>query len=182
MTSLPGAGGAGYQTIEACTDPTCVTACQLRDVRTVTEDDLPYPNPSLFFPFGLLGFTADCPSVAIRILYHAVDAVPANAVYENFGPNPPGSPANLYYELPGVVFGSDVIGADPAVASARFTLTDGAIGDDTATDGVIISLGGPAITIPTAPAPAMGWTGLLIALSLLLAVGGLGMFRRTKES
>lgn len=180
VASIPGADGTdGYQTLQACADPACDEPCQLRDVYAIAESALPLQQPQLYFPFGLIGFTADCPSVEILVLYHRADTVPAGAVYEKFGPTPPTFGLSSYYELPGVTFGSEAVGSDPAVASARFSLVDGALGDGTPVDGLIVDPGGPALS-PLRAAPALGSAGLAAALAALCALGGAALRRRRR--
>jgi hypothetical protein len=80
--------------------------------------------------------------------------------------------------LPGVVFGTEAVGGDPAVASARFVLTDGAVGDATPVDGLIVDPGGPALEIAPAAAPLLGRAGLGVALVVLVMTAFLTMRRR----
>lgn len=178
VTSVTAPGSGAYLTIVACADAGCMATCQLRDVYTVAEANLPVQDPDLTFPFGLLGFTTDCPTVFVKVLYHSLNAFNPDVVYEKFGPNPPGSMPSIYYTLPGVIFGSEAVGPDPAVATASFTLVDGGTGDATVADGEIIDPGGPAFALPEAPAPALGLTGMAIALALIGAIGGLAIRRR----
>jgi hypothetical protein len=184
VTSLPSATGAGYITFEACGDVACSPICQAKNVRSLTENDLPLQDPDRDFPFGLLEFGLACSPANVRILYHGSDGFTSSVGYINFGPNPPGVPPSEFYELPAVVFGVDMVGADSAVASARFTLTDGSIGDDTVVDGMIFDLGGPALPGPPqlgpAPAPALDIVGMALAILVLLLISMLA-FRRRQE-
>jgi len=176
VASLPRAGGTGYLTLEACVDGACATPCQARQVTAVAEDDLPQQS-ELVFPFGLLGFILDCSSANIHILYHPIDQFAAGFVYEKFGPNPPGSSPSHYYTLPGVTFGSEPVGSDPAVASASFVLTDGGIGDATPVDGMIVDPGGPALQPPRG-VPALGAGALVLAVVVLAVTAWLAQRRR----
>lgn len=177
VTSLPNANSNAYLTLEACADVACTVACPARDVSAVAESDLPEQSDFLF-PFGLLGFVLDCSPANVHILYHGIDNFPPNTIYEKFGPNPPGSATSIFYSLPGVVFGSEPVGSDPAVASASFVLTDGAVGDATLVDGMIFDPGGPAFEV-TGSVPLLSPKGLGIAL-LILAITAFFALRRRR--
>jgi hypothetical protein len=179
VTSLPGAGRPAYITLEACVDGACMTPCQARQVIALPESELPDQSP-LTFPLGLLGFILDCSSANVHILYHAYDHFLPETVYEKYGPNPPGSMASIFYQLPGVVFGSEPVGSDPQVANASFTLTDGGIGDATVVDGMIVDPGGPALLIPQA-SPALSPGALALALIALMLIA-LPAIRLGRES
>lgn len=176
VASLPAASGKGYLTLEACVDGACTTPCQARQVTALAESDLPLQS-ELFFPFGLLGFTLDCSSANVHILYHSIDQFAPGTVYEKYGPNPPGSSPSFYYALPGVLFGSEAVGSDPAVASATFVLTDGGIGDATPVDGRIVDPGGPAMQTPRG-VPALGAVPLALAVLVLALTAWLALLRR----
>lgn len=180
VTSLPGADRPQYITLEACVDGACTTPCQARDVTALSESALPAQSPYLF-PLGLLGFTLDCSTANVHILYHAWNQFPADMVYVKYGPNPPGSLSSSDYELPGVVFGSEAVGSDPEVASASFTLTDGGIGDATGVDGRIVDPGGPARLLPRA-APALYPVPLAVALIVLVGIASLTLRRGRSAS
>jgi len=174
VVSLPNIDGNGYTTIEACGDAQCTSICQVTNVRVLLEADLPQQSFDYEFPHGLLAFTLNCSPVDIRFLYHSEDRFAPFIEYVNYGPNPPDAPQSIFYDLPGATFGSDAIPGDDEVASVRFRLVDGALGDDTGMDGSIFSLGGPALP-PPAPVPAMGLAGVLatIIMVFLLSVASL---------
>lgn len=176
VVSLPGAGRRTYITLEACADGACMAPCQARQVTTLSESELPQQSP-LTFPLGLLGFIIDCSSANIHILYHAYDYFSPATIYEKFGPNPPGSMTSTFYDLPGVVFGSEPVGSDPNVASATFVLTDGGVGDATPVDGMIVDPGGPALLVASA-APALSPLAFAVALLVLALTARLAMRRR----
>ncbi|MGH7788808.1 MAG: hypothetical protein ACRERC_18195 [Candidatus Binatia bacterium] len=178
VTSLPSPSGS-YETVEACANAACSSTCQLRRVRALAEADLPQQNPNLDFPVGLLEFVIDCTDADMRILYSALGEFRPGFVYEKFGPNPPGHQPSVFYTLPGVTFGSQPVGSDPAVAVALFHLKDGAVGDDTVADGTIFDQGGPAIAPPVAPAPALGPTAMAVALLALSLVSWIAFRRRS---
>jgi hypothetical protein len=179
VASIPSAGRNGYETLVACVDAGCTMPCQARQVTAIAQDDLPQPG-QFNFPAGLLGFVLDCSQANVHILYHGFDQFPPNTVYEKFGPNPPGSATSIYYALPGVVFGSEAVGSDPAVASANFVLTDGAVGDATPVDGTIVDPGGPAFETAS-PAPALSPKALAAALLILTLSAFVAMRRRRSD-
>lgn len=180
VASLPSAARPGYLTLEACVDGACATPCQAQQVTALQENDLAQQSP-LLFPFGLLAFVLDCSSAHVHVLYHAIDAFPANTVYEKFGPNPPGSGTPRFYELPGVTFGSEAVGSDSAVASADFVLTDGAVGDATPVDGRIVDPSGPAFDLPRG-VPALDAHGLAAALLALVLIALPALRRRRRAA
>jgi hypothetical protein len=115
--------------------------------------------------------------VDIRIHYHGANGFDPSFDYINFGPNPPGVPPSEFYELPSVVFGVDMVGADSAVASARFTLTDGLIGDDTGIDGMIFDRGGPAAPSLPRPVPVLSIIGNAAMILVLFLIATFGLRR-----
>lgn len=181
VTSLPSATGQGYMTLEACADMACAPVCHARNVRALTESDLPVGDPRHVFPLGLLEFNIDCSPADIRILYHGLNQFVPTVEYVKFGPNPPDTPPDVFYVLPGVIFGVEAVGTDPAVASARFRLTDGAVGDDTGVDGLIFDQGGPGLPQEISAAPLLTPAGLVITLFVLVLVAR-AAWRRHRDS
>ena len=90
--------------------------------------------------------------------------------YRKFGPTTPGDPlTNTWYDLPNAFFDTQMLGSN-LVTRVSYLLQDGALGDSTAVDGVIVDPGGPAV--PVAPnVPALSPTGLALLL-LAMAIAG----------
>ena len=174
VASLNSATHHGYVTVEACADALCTTTCQLQDVQTLREQDLPFQDPNYEFPFGLVQFTTHCSPVYVQVLFHGSAGNTSNLHYIKFGPNPPGPNADVYYELPGVTFDTISVGSEPAVMRARFVLMDHQLGDDDhapGPNGLIIDPGGPALLKPNINiAPVLTPVGLGLAVGLLLLV------------
>lgn len=178
VASLPSATNHGYLTVEACADSTCSTTCQLQNVETLSPGQL--PASTYTFPYGLVQFTVHCSPAYIHILYHGTTGFSPQTQYIKFGADPAGTAANVLYQLPGVVFGSESVGTEGTVASASFVLYDGQLGDDDhvpGTNGVIIDAGGPAFS-RSSPVPILTSTGLTLAITALLLVGLVSLRRQ----
>ena len=172
VASIPSATGQGYITVITPEDD---DNCVLQNVQTVTEN----PNdPAYDYPYGLVSFEIPCPGpVDVTVIFHGATDLSA-FTYRKNGPNPPGGPI-MWYDMPGVVFNTTVIGGGPTVATATFTLTDGLIGDDTVADGTIYDQGGPGQLAPTVAAPTMTEWGMIIFM-LLAVLGSVYYLRRQR--
>jgi len=169
VSSLPGATDGSYQTI--VTDP----SCPITDLAAVTLNP-----PGMELPLGALSFVLPgCTSTRVTIYYHGIDSLSLPPFeYMKQGPNPPGAGNNVTYTLSTgaphyLVMGSAALPFDPAVGMAAFTLTDGVTGDGTLAGDGIVDPGGPcrpAAAGTPAPAPLLGWWGLLGSLLVLLGV------------
>ena len=180
VASLPAATGLGYITVEV--PPGNGGCSELKNVHADTESSLG-TDSKYDYPYGLVGFTLDCAGSAnVTLILHAPFSPPLT-LYRKFGPTPPQFDTPQFYTLPGAVFGTRQIpaGTGPAVTTVTFTLTNGALGDDTpASDGMIVDPSGPALPTYTSAPVASPWG--LIALALLLgAVAALGVGRRARE-
>jgi hypothetical protein len=161
VASLPDATGSGdFLTLEVSGG-----CASIQNVSARLESAEPSLDPSYDYPRGLVGFVLPCPSATVRVFYH--DSVSVSPPYRKYGPTTPGVPATEgWYTLPGVSFGSALVGST-LVPTATFTLTDGALGDDTGVDGLILDDGGPAAPIPEVPALGLVGRALLAGLLLL---------------
>lgn len=132
VASLVDAEAGEYVTLEA-------TGCTLSNVTSQTEAQIGVGDPAYSYPRGLVGFELPCSSAVVRLVYHGT---PVTLPYRKYGPTTPGDPlTNQWYDLPGAVSGSDVIGG-VGVATVTLSLSDGVLGDDTGVDGVIVDPGG----------------------------------------
>ena len=140
--SIPSATNTGYLTVEV------ISGCrQLEKIRTYTEASQGSDN-DYDYPYGLVGFELPCNRAIIRVYFHDASDL-SEYTYRNYGPMPPNFNNPQWYTLPGVTFGTVDIGiGGQTVAYAEFTLTDGALGDNTGVDGVIYGQGGPGISMP----------------------------------
>lgn len=164
VASLPNAANGSYLTVVA-------DSCALEDVAAV-----PLAPPGFVLPFGAVAFALPgCPSTKVTFYYHDSDGLSAPPFqYVKRGPNPPGAANDVVYTLSpgpphGTMFGSAALPFDPAVAMSMFTLTDGVVGDDTAAGDGIFDQGGPGFPLPRST-PALGWSGLGLALAALFGL------------
>jgi len=168
VTSLPSSMGQGYITV--ATSGGCG---QSENVRSYTEtpDDSGY-----VYPFGLVGFELPCSSATVRVYFYGVTDL-RGYTYRKYGPLPPHTGDSAWYTMPGVTYGTEVIGGQ-TVAYAESVLIDGQLGDDTGVDGRIVDQGGPGQeqTVAVA-APAMTEWGMLV----FMVLSGLAAFRQLKR-
>jgi hypothetical protein len=166
VATLPAANDAGFITV--------IGTCDLRNVAAVPRTSIAEPFPGNL-PFGLIAFRLPCATTQMSILYHGGDSWPADTRYVKHGPTTPGNASTTgWYTLPGVSFDTTVVGGD-AVARARFPLSDGQLGDDTAVDGWIVDQGGPFV--PNVPVPALSFEMMLV-LAASLAIASVMMLKR----
>ena len=122
------------------------------------------------FPHGLFDFTTvGCaPGAAITMTVTYPSALPPGTRYFKYGPTPT-NPAPHWYVLPATIAGN----------TARFDITDGALGDDDlAANGTIVDQGGPGVGGPSAITTPTVSAGRLAALALLLLLAGAAQTRR----
>jgi len=163
VASLSAAGGGDYLTIE-------VSGCD--QVSRVTASAAP-EDPDYVYPFGLIAFEINCPSATVRVYYHGAEDV-SSLIYRKYGPMPEDWNTPTWYDMPGVTYGTREIDGE-TVPYAEFTLTEGALGDDTKLPP-IIDAGGPAA--PQAGIPTLNEWGM-IGFMLLLA--GLGWYYQRRR-
>jgi hypothetical protein len=157
VASLPAAAGAGYLTVEIIG-----SGCgQLSQVKSLSPNSIGTPDPGYTYPFGLVSFSIDCPSVTVRIYFHGTESLD-ELTYRKFGPTPTDWNTSSWYTMPGAEYGSKTIG-DVSVPYVELTLTEGELGDDTNTPP-IIDAGGPA---SAAAVPTLNEWGLIIMTLLL---------------
>lgn len=141
VASVPNASGTGYVTVEVSGG-----CSQIQRARVRKETEL-ILDPGFNYPLGLAAFDLPCATATVRLYYHGTSSL-SGFTYRKFGRTTPGNPATrTWYSLPGVTLGTAVVGGQ-TVATATFTLTDGALGDDTVADGTIVDPGGPGIVDP----------------------------------
>jgi len=136
-------------------------------------------------PLGLthLQLSSGTPGSTATVTVHYTTAIPAGAVYMKYGKSPAGfnctgaaCAVDHWYQMPAAqaVFAPDRM-------SVTLTIQDGGVGDnDLAANGAIDDPGGPVLLaggLATPSIPTLSeWS--LIALSCLIAILGLGRFRR----
>ncbi len=154
---------------------TLAATCALRNVVALSRESIPAPDALWTYPFGLLEFHLPCAAATVDLYFHDHPSWQPGTTYRKYGPVTPGAPSTAaWYTLPGATFDVVPIGATQ-VAHVRITLTDGALGDDTAIDGVIVDQGGPAG--PNTPIPLASPFGLM-ALACVLGACALLVLRR----
>ena len=167
VASLPTSTGAGYMTVRVSG---CNTISRVRSYQAEREN-IPFDS-GFTHPYGLVGFEIPCALATVTIYYHdAQDLSGMN--YRKYGPTPAGFGSSSWCTVPGVEFGADAAGA-----YARFTLRDGALGDDIPGDGRITDQGGPGSGRGAVAVPAMGHWGTLLLILTLAAVGILRAMRQ----
>jgi len=163
------AEGPGYVTVEVS------GGCGiLLDVDTSEEADAPAADAGFDYPFGLVEFRLPCASASVRIFFHgATSPLPP---YRKYGPLTPGDPVTAaWYTLPGTTNGTAVVGG-VTVHTVTLSLVDGALGDATGVDGMIVDPGGVAAAL--APViPTLGSWGVATLSILLLAALALALRR-----
>jgi hypothetical protein len=139
VVSLPNATNGHYLTLEALP-----ATCTLENVHVEAESSYPVEDAKHNYPYVLVGFEVNCSQADLTVFYHnAVDNLAKNA-YRKYGPTIPGDEqSTTWYSLPKVAFDFVTIGGQPAL-TAKFSLTDGQLGDDTGVDGRIVDDGGLA--------------------------------------
>lgn len=150
-------GGSGQAVV--------IGGCTFESARFVPSSSIAIALPSgVHFAADLFDFTlANCPkggTATVQITYPTV--LPSGARYWKFGPTP-GNETDHWY-----AFASATITGN----SVTLTIADGALGDDDlAANGRIVDAGGPTVTDPPVPTPALpGWRMLLLIGSLILVV------------
>jgi len=171
VASLPSATtGESYLTVE-------ITGCaQIENVQAYTYESVGAGDSGYNYPFGLVGFEIPCSPVTVRIYYHGALNLDGY-IYRKYGPTPADWNASLWYTMPGVTFGTKVIGGE-TVSYVQFALTDGLIGDDTGMDGIIYDQGGPAT--PSSAIPTLSEWGMII-LFLLTITAAFTVIRRRRS-
>lgn len=123
------------------------------------------PPDGIVFPHGLFDFTAGgcAPGTTLSVTITYPDALPAGTRYWKYGPTA-ADPAPHWYVLPATVDGN----------TARFSITDGGLGDDDlSANGIVRDQGGAGLAAAggpdqVRPVPGLSAGGLL-ALAVLLA-------------
>ena len=175
VRALPDPSGTSYVTVEVSGG-----CSELLDVHVMAEAEVGAPDPSFDYPLGLVSFMAPCSSAAVRIYFHATASLAPP--YRKFGPTVPGDPASSdWYTLPGATFGTAAVGAQ-TVGTVAFALVDGALGDATSVDGMIVDPGGPGVRTPPMQLPALGPFGLALLAGALAGLGSGRVRKRDRRS
>ncbi|MDM8565856.1 BspA family leucine-rich repeat surface protein [Candidatus Halobeggiatoa sp. HSG11] len=118
--------------------------CPIKIASAHTEEDQAFENENYSFPQGIVYYEIQCPKVNLTIYFHGMSIFRKKPVYKKFGPLIPGDLSTLsWYTLPNVIFAIQTVNDKP-VATAKFTLIDGELGDNTGVDGRIVDPGGMA--------------------------------------
>lgn len=124
-------------------------ACDaIADFESTSETDQATLDPNYDYPYGMNSFTIPCADSVDALLYyhgHTYDEL-LPSTPRKFGPTTPGdSSTNAWYSKFGLVGGFEVNGVPTAVM--EIALTDGAQGDDTANDNVIVDDNGLGVPV-----------------------------------
>ncbi len=154
----------------------------LRNVQ-VLAGPAPNADPGYTYGLGQVSFDLSClptgGTTTVTVLFHgAAGGLWPPVGWRSFGPlTPGGTGGKAFYPLSSVTFGTIPVPGEGNVPAAYVTVSDGGIGDDTAVDGRIVSLGGPAFAAEDSQTiPALSPFGLAVFAAALAAVafGALG--------
>lgn len=135
--------GDNYLTLELEDGGTCN---QISDFSVSAETDQASADTGYDYPMGLNSFTIPCAdSVNGKIYYHAVESLDS-FTYRKYGPTTPGDISSDSWYDSGFTYSTATVGSN-TVATASFSLTDGALGDDTGNDDSIVDDNGPATAV-----------------------------------
>ncbi|MDM8564070.1 BspA family leucine-rich repeat surface protein [Candidatus Halobeggiatoa sp. HSG11] len=116
--------------------------CPIKIASAHTEEEQAFENENYSFPQGIVYYEIQCSKVNLTIYFHGMSIFRKKPVYKKFGPLIPGDLSTLsWYTLPDVIFAIQTVNDKP-VATAKFTLIDGELGDNTGIDGKIVDPGG----------------------------------------
>lgn len=194
VTSLPSTSGSGYLTLQIDEPLTLIGPasvrrsdtvisgnCQNAAVQSLTAGSLPLQDSAFFFPFDLLSFSvSECVGggqVLVTVYYHGSSGL-SSFTYRKYGPFPTPSGPVQWYTMPGVTFGTALVGG-VQVPTASFVIIDNGTGDDDGTVGIIVDQGGPGQ--PSAGVPTVNEWGMVIFV-LLAGFGAAYHLRRQKRT
>ncbi len=110
-----------------------------------SEGSMSEADPNYDFPFQLNAFTIPCGGTVTVNLYFHNTADLTDFTYRKYGPTIPGGAISAWYDFP-VTMMQETIGGN-TVARVMFQLTDGAVGDATGVDNMIVDPGGLAMNV-----------------------------------
>jgi len=130
-----------YRTLEVVSND-----CQnISEFVIYSEGNMSENDANYDFPFQLNAFTIPCGgTVTINLYFHNVTDL-SQFEYRKFGPTVPGGMVSAWYDFP-VTITQETI-ADNTIGKVSFQLTDGAIGDATGVDNMIVDPGGLAMNV-----------------------------------
>jgi hypothetical protein len=142
--------------------------CINTGVVAINSTSLPFDPLGLPMPEGLIGFTLDsCLLSDTLIVFHGRSNF-EGFQYRRYG-RTMGNPTEHWYTLDGTTFGSTTVDGI-SVATVRFQLRDGGIGDDDLTqNGRIVDPGGPAGMVRQANIPTMTSIGAIVFVILIVS-------------
>jgi hypothetical protein len=131
VVSLPGTDGL-YLTVEE------QNGCQINKIE-LNSDSLPSDGDN-YYP-ALLDYDLACDEAKIKVYYHGIDDLTDSSQRQYAFTTPGDANTGQWQEQAADSRGTTIIDGQP-VATETFTLTDGKLGDNTATDGRIIHISG----------------------------------------
>ncbi|WP_218110645.1 thrombospondin type 3 repeat-containing protein, partial [Ostreibacterium oceani] len=141
VASMHDATGSSYVTVEITGE-----CSQLNTVKVVTDTDIGQTDGNKTYPYGSVAITLNCltpgESAGMRVYWHGLQD-PSDYVFRKFAPTAPGLMDHQYLDYPHTATVEMIDGNN--VARYDYTLTDGAFGDHTIVDSVIIDPAGPSI-------------------------------------
>ncbi len=148
---------------------------QLQSVAAVTYASVGQVDPGYEYPLELVEFNIPCGTATVRIYYHGAAGL-EGYIYRKYGPTPADWAVSIWYDMPGVTFGSKKIGK-ATVPYVEFVLTEAQLGDDTPVFPIIDQGGLAAVVNPVIP--TLNEWGLM-ALALVMTGMALWVMRRKR--
>ena len=140
VVSLLDRSGLSYITAEVAGD-----CAEITHIRHIVESDVATADASYSYPVGLMEISLACPNVgdSATVAYYWHNATDLTGLpFRKYGPSTPGGTVRSFYDFD-VAYAQVTIGTT-TVPRSEITLTDGAHGDDSGSDGHIVDPGGPA--------------------------------------
>ncbi|MBE9562737.1 MAG: fibronectin type III domain-containing protein, partial [Proteobacteria bacterium] len=136
VITIPDAITGKYLTLESH------IGCPIKIASAHIEEEQAFESEDYSFPQGIIYYELQCKKANITMYFHGMSRFRMKPVYKKFGSLIPGDLSTLsWYTLPNVIFNIETVNGKP-VATAKFTLIDGELGDNTGVDGRIVDPGG----------------------------------------
>ncbi len=119
---------------------------QILTIENIDESSIVSDDADYSYPLGLFDFTLNCvspgDSATVTYTWHGLSST-ADYVYRKYGPTVPGGATSQYQDFTVIPGTANINGVN--VPTISYSITDGAFGDDTVTDGQIVDPSGLAL-------------------------------------